>query len=116
MQSTHEYDDPTGYRRSARRLAERAHELRDEAAPVLDRLADRAGDVARHGADWVRHSGDQVRTQIVRASDRTVGYVREEPLRALLLAAAVGTVVIATMRLLSTRRERRDRELRYPRY
>jgi ElaB/YqjD/DUF883 family membrane-anchored ribosome-binding protein len=96
-------------RRSAQRgmdrLADHAADLRDEAGPMIDRLTERASDAARAGAEWARDSGDRVRERMLRASDRTVTYVRDEPVRAVLMAVAVGTVLFAVARMLS----RRDR-------
>jgi len=72
---------------------------------MIDRLTERASDAARAGAEWARDSGDRVRDRMLRASDRTVTYVRDEPVRAVLMAVAVGTVLFAVARMLS----RRDR-------
>ncbi len=90
--------------RAMDRLAESAADLRDEAAPVIDRFTERAGGAARAGAAWARDSGDRVRERVLRASDRTVDYVRDEPVRAVLMAVAVGTVLFAVARMLSSRR------------
>ncbi len=88
------------------RLSEHAADWRDEAAPAVDRLTERAGDMARQGADWVRDSGERVRSQVVRASDRTVSYVRDEPVRSLMMAAAAGALIFALVRLMSGRSKR----------
>lgn len=92
--------------RAIDRLADEAVGWRDEAAPVIDRLAGRAGDAVRHGAAWARESGNLMRRRVVDLSDRTVGYVRDDPVRAVLTAAAVGTVLFAVVRLLTARRNR----------
>jgi ElaB/YqjD/DUF883 family membrane-anchored ribosome-binding protein len=88
------------------RLACSAADWRDEAAPVVDRLSDRASQAARQGADWVRDNSGRVRQQVAKVSDRTVGYVRDEPVRTVLMAAAAGAVIYAFVRLLSSRNER----------
>lgn len=81
-----------------------AHRLIDEAAPVIDRLTARAQDMAKSGQDWLHDNSERVRSGVARASDRTVGYVRDEPVRSVLAAAAVGAVVYALARLLLSRR------------
>jgi hypothetical protein len=81
------------------RLSDRAAHLRDEAAPVIDRVAERASDLARESAHWVQDRGERLREQAARASDRTVGYVREEPLRATLMAMAAGALIYALVRM-----------------
>lgn len=99
----------TRYRAAQRtrdRLRDAANDLRDEAAPVVDRLTGRASQAARQGADWVRDRGDLMRYQVARASDRTADYVRDEPMRSLLMAAGVGALVFALVRMLGSRQTR----------
>jgi ElaB/YqjD/DUF883 family membrane-anchored ribosome-binding protein len=88
------------------RLADRAADWTDQAAPVVDRVTEKARGVARQGAQWARDNTDRVREQVARASDRTVGYVRDEPVRSVLMAAAAGAVLFAIVRLLSGRSDR----------
>ena len=93
-------------RRTIDRVADRAADWRDEAAPVVDRITRRAEGLARDGAHWVQEGTDRVRSQVARASDRTVGYVREEPVRSVLMAAAAGALIFALVRVLSGRSDR----------
>jgi hypothetical protein len=58
------------------------------AAPLLDRASERAGALAQRGLDAVRDSSQQLRDQVHRASDGTLGYVWDEPLKSMLFAAA----------------------------
>ena len=48
-----------------------------------------------------------VGSRVSQASDRTVGYVRDEPVRSAIVAAAVGTLVFAVWHLLGSRRNSR---------
>lgn len=94
------YEDASRTRRNGEHLARRGMgRIADTAAE----LSDRAGDYARQGADWVREGGSRVRDQVVRAQDRTTDYVRAEPMRALLIAAATGAILFAVVRLLGQR-------------
>jgi ElaB/YqjD/DUF883 family membrane-anchored ribosome-binding protein len=88
------------------RLADKAADLRDEGGPVVDRLASQARDMARHSSQWVREGSERLRDQAGRVSDRTTGYVRDEPVRALLMAAATGALLYAVVRLLRGRADR----------
>ena len=92
--------------RTLERVAESAASLRDQAKPVVDRWAERASDAAHDSASWMRDRGDRVRYQVGRASDRTVGYVREDPVRAVMMAAAAGALLYAVVRLMSSRDDR----------
>lgn len=91
-------------KRAVDRIAERATEWREEAVPAVKHAAERAEDYARQSAQWVRDRGERVRTSVVRASDNTVGYVREDPVRAVLMAAAAGALLYAVVRLLNSHR------------
>lgn len=92
--------------KAVNRLVDRANEWRDEAGPAINRMTERAEDYARQGAQWVRDNGDRVRSQVSRASDRTIGYMRDEPLKSVLMAAAAGALLYAVVRLFSDRSER----------
>jgi ElaB/YqjD/DUF883 family membrane-anchored ribosome-binding protein len=93
-------------RRAANRVLDRvqdsADELRVQADPIIDRLTDRATAAAHDGLGWMRENTDRVRTQVTRATDRTVGYVRDQPVRAVLMAAAAGALLYAAVRLFSS--------------
>lgn len=81
-----------------------------QAAREARRAGTRALDkVIATASDWRDEAGpmvDRVKRSVVQASDRGVGYVRDEPVRTLLMAAAAGAAVYAVMRLFSSRRDR----------
>lgn len=61
---------------------------------------------ARRGMDQIADGVETVRTQVARATDRTVGYVHDAPVRSALVVLAVGTLVFAVARLLRARSTR----------
>ena len=71
------------------------------------RATDTAYTVARGvryiAAIGMREGGSRVRHQVLRAQDRTTDYVRAEPMRALLMAAATGAILFAVVRMLGQR-------------
>lgn len=75
----------------------------DDAEPMVDDLTDRALDVARQSARWMRDGSDRMRLQVVRASDRAVDYVRDQPVRSVLMGAAAGALLYAALRSLMQR-------------
>ena len=77
-----------------------------EAQPLLARIGRQARGYAHDGMDVMRQAAGDVRDRSLRAVDTTRGYVREEPLKSLLLAAAVGAVVIGLVELVRVRRDR----------
>jgi len=48
--------------------------------------------LARNGIDRARQASTRVREQVGRASEKTVGYIQDEPVKSVLIAAAVGAV------------------------
>ena len=87
------------------RLSDKVEDARSRAAPLLDRLTTQAEMAARRGADVVRDTSAQLRERAVHASDTTVGYIRNEPVKAMLIAAATGAALMALIGLLNRRRD-----------
>jgi len=86
-------------------LQDKVQDVKDQAAPVLNRVAAKAEELARRSADAVRDRSADVRDRALRASDATIGYIKDEPVKAILIAAATGAALMALVSLLS-RRER----------
>lgn len=87
-------------------LADRVDDLHDRATPLLNRLSGQAEAAARRGAGAMLDASHQVRERALRVSDSTVGYVRDEPVKSMLIAAAAGAVMMAVLGFL--RRSGRD--------
>lgn len=88
------------------RLSDRVEDARSHAAPLLNRLTEQAELAARRGVEVVRDRSAQVREKAQHATDTTVGYIREEPIKSVLIAAAAGAALVALMQLFG--RARRD--------
>lgn len=86
-------------------LSDKIHELRDTAVPAINRLASEAETLARRGLDTMRERSAQIRDRAVRVSDNTVGYIKDEPVKSMLIAAATGAVLMALVSLLSRSRD-----------
>lgn len=88
-------------------LAGSFHGLPAQTAPLFDRASERAGALAQRGLDAVRDSSQKLRDQAQRASDGTRSYIRDEPLKSMLFAAATGAALVALLSLLGSSRYRR---------
>jgi ElaB/YqjD/DUF883 family membrane-anchored ribosome-binding protein len=86
------------------RLADKVESAREQAAPLVDRLSSQAEAVAHRSADAVRDTASQLRERALRASDTTAGYIRDEPVKAILIAAATGAALMALATLASRSR------------
>jgi len=66
--------------------------------------ADEASSMAQHGVDAMRHGQQQLLEQAHRASVNTRGYIKDEPVKAMLMAAAAGAALMALATLVSRSR------------
>jgi ElaB/YqjD/DUF883 family membrane-anchored ribosome-binding protein len=77
-----------------------------EATPLFSRVGKQARGYAQDGMDAARQAASELRDRGQRAVDTTRDYVRDEPLKSLMIAAAVGAVVIGLVELVRVRRNR----------
>lgn len=82
-------------------LSAKVEDLRGQAAPLLNRVSSQAEAAARRGIEAVRDTSQQLREKAMRASDNAVGYVKDEPIKAMLIAAATGAALMGLIALLS---------------
>jgi ElaB/YqjD/DUF883 family membrane-anchored ribosome-binding protein len=82
------------------KVSSTANDLRQRVSPLFARAGEEASAWAHRGMDTVRDRSLQLRDQAQRASDGTVSYIRDEPVKAVLIAAAAGAIVVALMGLL----------------
>ncbi len=85
------------------RLTSKVDDVRDQAGPLIDRLSSQAESAARRGVDAVRDTSAQLREKAQRVSDSTVGYIKDEPVKAMLIAAATGAALMALVSLMGGR-------------
>ncbi len=81
-------------------LVDTVHDARDRAAPLLTRASEQANAAAQRTAAALHRRSQQVRDRAARASDSTLGYIRAEPVKAVLMAAATGAALVALLSLL----------------
>jgi len=89
------------------RLNDKVDSAREQAVPLINRLSAQAETAARRGADMVKETSAQLRDKATRAQDSTVGYIKDEPVKSMLIAAATGAALMALISLAS-RSSRRD--------
>jgi ElaB/YqjD/DUF883 family membrane-anchored ribosome-binding protein len=87
-------------------LADAMQDMRHQAAPLLNRATEQASALRRHGMDAIHDSSRQLHNKAARASASTVNYVKDEPVKALLIAAAAGAALMALVGLMSRSRDR----------
>ena len=81
-------------------LADKVLEIRNQAVPLVTSANGQAKDYLHQGMDSVRHATHQLTDAALHARDGASGYVKEEPLKALLIAAATGAALMALVSLI----------------
>lgn len=87
-------------------LADSVEGLRGSAAPAFGRMADEAGALARGSVDAVRDGSQRLLERARRSGGDTVDYIRHEPVKSVLIAAATGAALMALVQLVVDRRGR----------
>lgn len=82
-------------------LTSALQDLSHQATPAIERAGDRVSSLAHRSLDGVRETTHQLRVKVEHASDNTVNYIRHEPVKSVLFAAATGAAVMALISLLS---------------
>ncbi len=75
--------------------------LREEVPSAISRAAAQADQVARRGIDKARQATAEVRERVQVAGDYTVGYIKDEPVKSVLMAAAAGALLAALIGLVA---------------
>lgn len=87
-------------------LASGVQDLRHQAAPLLNRVGEQAGAMAQRSVDAVRDTSAQLREKALHAQDTTVSYIKDEPIKAMLIAAGAGAALMAVLSLMTRSRDR----------
>jgi ElaB/YqjD/DUF883 family membrane-anchored ribosome-binding protein len=67
--------------------------LRETVPNAFGRAAAQVEEITRRGLDRAKEASAGMRDQMYKASDRTVGYIKDEPVKSVLIAAATGAAV-----------------------
>lgn len=89
---------------SSRALSSQVAQSTEQAIQSTQRMAHEALD---NLADTVQDASHQVRSQARQASRSTVRYIRDEPVKAMLIAAASGAALMALINLVGHSRQHR---------
>jgi len=85
----------------------KVRDLHGSVDPVLDMLTSKAQKLARHSLDLASEATYQAEQSLRRATRVTARYVADQPVRSVLIAAAVGAV--AALLISSSRRRNQNR-------
>ena len=88
------------------KLSDKVNEAGDQAAPIIGRLSAQAEALTRKTVDAVREGSKRARLQASNAANSTVSYIKEEPVKSVLIAAAAGAALFAIAKLVTRNRDR----------
>jgi ElaB/YqjD/DUF883 family membrane-anchored ribosome-binding protein len=78
-------------------LANTVETVRAQAAPTINKIANDADLLRQRGVDALRDASFQFRESALRATDKSVAFIRDEPVKSVLIAAAIGAASMALM-------------------
>ncbi len=76
-------------------------ELRNEVGPMVNQVAERASALAQRGADALHRGSQPLIDKAQHAADSTTNYIRAEPVKAMLIAAATGAALMGLITLVN---------------
>ncbi len=79
-------------------------EVRHQAAPLLNNMGEQASALAQRGVDAVKDGSLQLREKARHAGDATTAYISQDPIKAMLIAAATGAALMALVGLMGRSR------------
>lgn len=86
------------------------HQASRSLGKAMDRAADQLSNMAHQSADALRHESDVLADQARRARRNTAAYIRHDPIRSILLAAAAGAGVAVLLSLLRPGKRKHQQE------
>lgn len=91
--------------RIADSAASKVNDARAQVAPALTKVTNVVGDGMAKAKSTMNDVSSQVKQRAQQASDAATGYARDEPVKAMLIAAATGAVLMALLKMMVSSRD-----------
>lgn len=85
-------------------LSDSVNSASQRVSPLINRATEQASALAQRSMDAVRQTSQQLRDKAMHASDTTASYIRNDPIKSVLIAAATGAALMALVSLVSRSR------------
>ena len=89
-------------------LADQALQTAESAIRSTQRVVGDTEQLARRGINAVRDGSEVLRDKAMRTTDSTIAYIKDEPLKSVLIAAATGAALVLLASMLTRSRGQRD--------
>ncbi|HQX59335.1 MAG TPA: hypothetical protein PLT77_09395, partial [Burkholderiaceae bacterium] len=83
------------------RLDDKVHQLRTDAAPVIERAGEKADQWVQKGARQLNEGSRQLRAKAQYVAAESQQYVREQPVKSVLIAAGIGALLMGLISVLA---------------
>ncbi|MGA2398090.1 MAG: hypothetical protein ABSG30_08535 [Steroidobacteraceae bacterium] len=94
-----------GIREAGATLSNKVDEIRDDAAPGFRQAAARAQAMGKQGLDAVTDVAGRARDTVSSASQSIIDYTKENPVKALAIAAVSGALLVTVARAIKASRD-----------
>jgi ElaB/YqjD/DUF883 family membrane-anchored ribosome-binding protein len=85
-------------------LSDSVNSAGQRVSPLINRATEQASALAQRSMEAVRQTSQQLRDKAMLASDTTASYIRNDPIKSVLIAAATGAALMALVSLVSRSR------------
>lgn len=85
-------------------LSDSVHSASSRVSPLINRATEQATAFAQKSVDAMRQTSQQLRDKAMQASDTTASYIRNDPIKSVLIAAATGAALMALVSLVTRSR------------
>ena len=89
-------------------IDETSHEVDDvknNVSSTLEKASDQAQQLVQHGRELFNDTSKMMRDKATQASELAVEYAQDEPVRAILVAAAIGAMLMGLVVMMAGRRD-----------
>lgn len=87
------------------KAADKVDEVQSDVSPLLDKVSNQAQMLVQQGREAFNDTSQRVREKAMQASELAVGYTRDEPVKAMLIAAAAGALLMGLITLMARSRD-----------
>jgi ElaB/YqjD/DUF883 family membrane-anchored ribosome-binding protein len=83
------------------KASEKVEQVQSDVAPALEKVNDQAQGVTKKGRDVFNDTSKIIRDKAAQATNMALAYTQDEPMKAMLMAAAAGAVLMGLVALMA---------------
>lgn len=87
------------------KASDKVDQLKSEAAPMLDKVSDQAQKLLQQGREVLNDTTQTIRDKAAQATNLAVDYTKDEPIKAMLIAAAAGAFLMGLVSMMARSRD-----------